>query len=108
MIKWESICDLEMGVHSIIVVFITDNDLVTNISKELSLLIRQWALIELTRKDVDEYETKLKELENAISKCEKEEEEFKNRTCKFRSPKNCDFCSFHSDCDEHWKEGDAK
>ncbi|MBO7425115.1 MAG: hypothetical protein J6U23_05505 [Clostridiales bacterium] len=25
--------------------------------------------------------------------------------CKFRSSINCDFCSFHSDCDEHWKEG---
>ena len=28
--------------------------------------------------------------------------------CKFRSPKNCDFCAFHSDCEEHWKEGDEK
>ena len=28
--------------------------------------------------------------------------------CKFRSPKNCDFCSFHSDCDEHYEEGEKK
>ena len=28
--------------------------------------------------------------------------------CKFRSEKNCDFCSFHSECDIHWKEGDEK
>lgn len=27
--------------------------------------------------------------------------------CKFRSQKNCDFCAFHSECDEHWKEGDS-
>ena len=27
--------------------------------------------------------------------------------CKFRSQKNCDFCAFHSDCDEHWDEKDA-
>lgn len=31
--------------------------------------------------------------------------EFVSRICKFRSPINCDFCAFHSDCDEHWKEG---
>ena len=55
-----------------------------------------------------EYKAKVKELENAIAKCEKAEEEFKKRTCKFKSPTNCDFCSFHSDCDEHWKEGDEK
>lgn len=55
-----------------------------------------------------EYKAKVKELENAIAKCEKAEEDFKKRTCKFKSPNNCDFCSFHSDCDEHWKEGDEK
>lgn len=54
----------------------------------------------------NEYKAKVKELENAIAKCEKAEEEFKSRTCKFRSPTNCDFCSFHSDCVEHWKEGE--
>ena len=27
--------------------------------------------------------------------------------CKFRSEKNCDFCAFHSDCEIHWKEGEA-
>lgn len=52
-----------------------------------------------------EYKSKVKELEEYIAKCEKAEEEFKKRTCKFRSPTNCDFCSFHSDCEEHWKEG---
>lgn len=51
---------------------------------------------------------KTKELEDAIAKCEKAEKEFKSRTCKFRSPTNCDFCAFHSDCDEHWKEGEAE
>ena len=55
-----------------------------------------------------EYKAKVKELEDAIAKCEKAEKEFKSRTCKFRSPTNCDFCSFHSDCDEHLKEGDEK
>ena len=55
-----------------------------------------------------EYKAKVKELEDAIAKCEKAEKDFKSRTCKFRSPTNCDFCSFHSDCDEHWKEGDEK
>lgn len=55
-----------------------------------------------------EYKAKVKELENAIAKCEKAEEDFKKRTCKFRSPNNCDFCAFHSDCDEHWREGEAE
>ena len=55
-----------------------------------------------------EYKAKVKELESAIAKCEKAEEDFKKRTCKFKSPTNCDFCSFHSDCDEHWEEGDEK
>ena len=55
-----------------------------------------------------EYKAKVKELESAIAKCEKAEEDFKKRTCKFKSPTNCDFCSFHSDCDEYWKEGDEK
>ena len=55
-----------------------------------------------------EYKAKVKELEDAIAKCEKAEKEFKSRTCKFRSPTNCDFCSFHSDCDEHWREGEAE
>lgn len=54
----------------------------------------------------NEYESKVKELEDAIAKCEQAEKEFKIRTCKFRSPNNCDFCAFHSECDEHWKEGD--
>lgn len=53
-----------------------------------------------------EYKAKVNELEDAIAKCEKAEKEFKSRTCKFRSPINCDFCTFHSDCDEHWKEGE--
>ena len=60
------------------------------------------------KEDVDIYEAKVKELENAIAKCEKAEEDFKKRTCKFRSPTNCDFCSFHSECDEHWREGEAE
>ena len=30
------------------------------------------------------------------------------KRCKFRSQKNCDFCAFHSDCEEHWKEGGEK
>ena len=55
-----------------------------------------------------EYKAKVKELENAIAKCEKAEEEFKKRTCKFKSPTNCDFCAFHSECEEHWREGDEK
>lgn len=54
------------------------------------------------------YNAKLKELYDAITKCEQAEKEFKSRTCKFRSQMNCDFCSFHSDCEEHWKEGDAE
>jgi len=54
------------------------------------------------------YQAKIKELEDAISRCEQAEKEFKSRTCKFRSPTNCNFCSFHSDCDEHWKEGEEK
>ena len=53
----------------------------------------------------NECEAKVKELEDAIAKCEQAEKEFKSRTCKFRSPINCDFCSFHSDCEEHLKEG---
>ena len=57
--------------------------------------------------DETEYKAKIKELEDAISRCEQVEKEFKSRTCKFRSPTNCDFCSFHSDCEEHWKEGEA-
>lgn len=52
------------------------------------------------------YKAKVKELEDAIAKCEKAEKDFKSRTCKFRSPKNCDFCAFHSECEEHWKEGE--
>lgn len=28
-------------------------------------------------------------------------------TCKFKSAINCDFCAFHSDCEEHWKEGET-
>ena len=55
-----------------------------------------------------EYKSKVKELEDAISKCEKAEEDFKKRTCKFRSQTNCNFCSFHSDCSEHWEEGEEK
>lgn len=55
-----------------------------------------------------EYKSKVKELEDAIAKCEKAEEDFKKRTCKFRSPTNCNFCSFHSDCSEHWEEGEEK
>ena len=51
---------------------------------------------------------KVKELEDAIAKCERAEKEFKNRTCKFRSPINCDLCAFHSDCEEHWKEGETE
>ena len=35
-----------------------------------------------------EYKAKVKELEDAIAKCEKAEKEFKSRTCKFRSPIN--------------------
>ena len=53
-----------------------------------------------------EYKAKVKELEDAIAKCERAEKEFTSRTCKFRSQINCDFCSFHSDCNEHWKEGE--
>lgn len=56
----------------------------------------------------NEYEAKVKELEDAISRCEQAEKEFKSRTCKFRSQTNCDFCAFHSDCVEHWKAGEAK
>ena len=55
-----------------------------------------------------EYKAKVKELEDAIAKCERAEKEFKSRTCKFRSPINCDFCAFHSECEEHWKEGDLE
>lgn len=55
-----------------------------------------------------EYKAKVKELELAIALCEQAEKEFKSRTCKFRSPINCDFCAFHSECEEHWKEGDEK
>ena len=55
-----------------------------------------------------EYEAKAKELEDAIARCEQAEEEFEKRTCKFRSPTNCGFCAFHSDCAEHWKEGEQK
>lgn len=55
-----------------------------------------------------EYKAKVKELEDAIAKCVQAEKEFKSRTCKFRSPINCDFCAFHSDCNEHWKEGEAE
>ena len=29
-------------------------------------------------------------------------------TCKFRSPRNCDFCAFCSDCEECWKEGQTE
>lgn len=32
--------------------------------------------------------------------------DWRSRTCKFRSPTNCNFCAFHSDCDGYWKEGD--
>lgn len=71
-----------------------------------------YAVNEVTSEPVDdgeiEYKAKVKELEDAIAKCEKAEKEFKSRTCKFRSPINCDFCTFHSDCDEHWKGGDEK
>lgn len=52
--------------------------------------------------------SKTKELEDAIDKCERAEKEFKRRTCKFRSPNNCDFCAFHSECVERWKEGEAE
>ena len=55
-----------------------------------------------------EYKAKVKELELAITLCKQAEKEFKSRTCKFKSPTNCDFCAFHSDCDEHWKEGDEE
>ena len=65
-----------------------------------------WDLAIEALKSEIEYKAKVKEIENAIAKCEKAEEDFKKRTCKFRSPTNCDFCSFHSDCDEHWKEGE--
>ena len=52
-----------------------------------------------------EYQAKVSELELAIFLCKQAEKEFKSRTCKFKSPTNCNFCAFHSDCDEHWKEG---
>lgn len=55
-----------------------------------------------------EYNMKIMELEDAISRCKQAEKEFKSRTCKFRSPTNCDFCAFHSDCDEHLEEGEAE
>ena len=71
------------------------------VSKELN------SEIEKSNSEI-EYKAKVKELEDAIAKCEKAEKDFKSRTCKFRSPTNCDFCSFHSECDEHWKEGDEK
>lgn len=57
---------------------------------------------------LEEYKAKVNELEDAIARCEQAEKEFNSRTCKFRSPINCDFCAFYSDCEEHWKEGDEK
>lgn len=63
---------------------------------------------QVTGKLNSEIEAKVKELEDAITRCERAEKEFASRTCKFRSPRNCDFCAFHSDCDEHWKEGETE
>ena len=64
--------------------------------------------VEARPRDEIEYKAKIKELDDAIARCEQAEKEFKSRTCKFRSPINCNFCAFHSDCDEHWKEGDRE
>lgn len=63
---------------------------------------------QVTGKLDSEYKAKVKELEDAIAKCEQAEKEFKRRTCKFRSQINCDFCAFHSECEEHWKEGEKE
>lgn len=76
--------------------------------KLMALPIVKIPIAELdTTKDV-EYKAKVKELEDAIARCERAEKEFESRTCKFRSPRNCDFCAFHSECEEHWKEGEAE
>lgn len=45
---------------------------------------------------------------DALSKDESTKQN-NNYKCKFRSAKNCAFCAFHSDCDEHYYiEGDEK